>query len=263
MTLFACISNMIKYEHDFNRWMSHRLCVVAHPPPLFLLYPAILFHYHFFKAFIAPPYLLSFPTSNYIKHSLSQVQQLAPENPSLAIELNRLKTAKAAYHAREKQMAKNMASKLFPDLKKADKAVVKNQVENNNKETFDKTDPKVLNETCVGKEKEKEEKMKKEKEKERDREGGDLKADGGPITSKEIETAPSTVPVPVAVPASKDKDKDILKGESEGSRDRVATGTETETGTADTGVATPSALLMIVCSTAVLVLSLLIALYLK
>jgi hypothetical protein len=45
------------------------------------------------------------------------VQQLDPTNPSLPAELAKLKAAKAAYQTREKQMAKNMASKLFPDLK--------------------------------------------------------------------------------------------------------------------------------------------------
>ena len=52
-----------------------------------------------------------------------QVQKLYPNYPSLPTELNRLKIAKAAYAARDKEIAKNMAKNLFGDTKK----VVKNE----------------------------------------------------------------------------------------------------------------------------------------
>ena len=175
------------------------------------------------------------------------MQQLAPENPSLAIELNRLKVAKAAYHAREKQMAKNMASKLFPDLKKSEKTTLKNKDESNRKEAVD-PDRNVSNDTSTGKER------------------VEAKADGGSIASKVKASSPV---LPVAVSTSVQEEEINLKGmkvatESNRLKDGIS-GEETKMAseTTESGVDTPSALLMIVCSTAVLVLSLLIALYLK
>lgn len=54
-----------------------------------------------------------------------QVQKIHPDYPSLSTEFNRLKTAKAAYAARDKEIAKNMAKNLFGDTKK----IVKNDVD--------------------------------------------------------------------------------------------------------------------------------------
>lgn len=47
------------------------------------------------------------------------MRQLAPSNPSLAVETARLKAARAAYVQRDRQISKNMASKLFPSSKSA------------------------------------------------------------------------------------------------------------------------------------------------
>ena len=65
-----------------------------------------------------------------------QVQKLYPNYPSLPTELNRLKIAKAAYAARDKEIAKNMAKNLFGDTKK----VVKN--ENDKEKGSDKSSDK-------------------------------------------------------------------------------------------------------------------------
>ena len=53
------------------------------------------------------------------------MQKIHPDYPSLSTEFNRLKTAKAAYAARDKEIAKNMAKNLFGDTKK----IVKNDVD--------------------------------------------------------------------------------------------------------------------------------------
>lgn len=199
-----------------------------------------------------------------INQTLSQVQQLAPDNPSLAIELNRLKVARAAYQAREKQMAKNMASKLFPDLKKAGKGAPKNHSESDRKETIEVStlspDLKVTNDLSIGKGR------------------VEVEADSGSAIVQEIASS-SAAPTRGSASAQgqgqgqdgflrgvksnelgdgdKDGEGSSMKGASSGGEGKVASEA------AELGAATPSALLMIVCSTAVLVLSLLIALYLK
>lgn len=199
-----------------------------------------------------------------INLSLTQVQQLAPDNPSLAIELNRLKVARAAYQAREKQMAKNMASKLFPDLKKAGKGAPKNKSESDRKETVEASTPspdlKVTNDLSIGKGR------------------VEVEADSGSVIVQEAASS-SAAPARMSAPpqgegqgqgqggssrgikSNGDGDKDgegsSRKGASSGVEGKVAGEA------AELGAATPSALLMIVCSTAVLVLSLFIALYLK
>ena len=53
------------------------------------------------------------------------MQKIHPDYPSLSTELNRLKIAKAAYAARDKEIAKNMAKNLFGETKKN----VKNEVD--------------------------------------------------------------------------------------------------------------------------------------
>jgi cobalamin biosynthesis Mg chelatase CobN len=201
-----------------------------------------------------------------INQSLTQVQQLAPDNPSLAIELNRLKVARAAYQAREKQMAKNMASKLFPDLKKAGKGARKNQSESDRKEAVEASTPspdlKVTNDLSIGKGR------------------VEVEADSGSVIVQETDSSSAAL-ARVSAPSqgqgqgqgqgqegssrgiksNGDGDKDgegsSRKGASSGAEGKVAGEA------AELSAATPSALLMIVCSTAVLVLSLLIALYLK
>ena len=45
------------------------------------------------------------------------MKRISPTHPSLAVENARLKSAKLAYKARDKEMGKKMASKLFPENK--------------------------------------------------------------------------------------------------------------------------------------------------
>lgn len=188
------------------------------------------------------------------------MQQLAPDNPSLAIELNRLKVARAAYQAREKQMAKNMASKLFPDLKKAGKGAPKNQSESDRKVTVEASTPspdlKVANDLSIGKGR------------------VEVDADSGSVIVQETASssaAPARVSAPSQGQGQEGSSRDIKsngdgdKDGEESSRKGASSGVEGKVAgeAAELGTATPSALLMIVCSTTVLVLSLLIALYLK
>ena len=47
------------------------------------------------------------------------MKRISPTNPSLAVEIARLKAARMAYKARDKEIGKKMASKLFPESQKA------------------------------------------------------------------------------------------------------------------------------------------------
>ena len=161
-------------------------------------------------------------------------------------------------------MAKNMASKLFPDLKKAGKGAPKNQSESDRKETIEVStlspDLKVTNDLNIGKGR------------------VEVEADSGSVIVQEIASS-SAAPTRVSASSQgqgqvqegssrgvksnelgdgdKDGEGNSMKGASSGAEGKVASEAT------ELGAATPSALLMIVCSTAVLVLSLLIALYLK
>ena len=70
---------------------------------------------------------------------------LAPLNPSLLAEMGRLKAARAAYHARDRQISKNMVSKLFPATKNVSANVPENIPGN-----FPQIDPQNVRESVQG-----------------------------------------------------------------------------------------------------------------